>query len=141
MMLRKRCRAYNPYVHTFAAKRLEDYLSDGQRVEALKGLSLEADAGICGAGGTKRLGKSTLLILPGPWIFLPRVRCWWREFRRRLERCRADAIEARKVGFIFQSFQLLHTLTVFENWNCRCSLREKHARARLPREAASSGWS
>jgi len=62
----------------------KDYLNDGQRVEALKGLSLEANRGTFVAlVGRSGCGKSTLLNLAGPWIFLPRARCWWMEFQHR----------------------------------------------------------
>ena len=95
----------------------KDYLSDGQRVRALSGVSLEVNRGeFVAVMGRSGCGKSTLLNLAGAMDFptsgsviLDGVATsgLTDEGLTRLRR--------EKVGFIFQSFQLLHTLTVFEN--------------------------
>src|SRR5882672_10402490 len=95
----------------------KDYLSDGQRVEALKGLSLEADRGTFVAlVGRSGCGKSTLLNLAGAMDFptsgqvLIDGNATSGANDQQLTQLRRD-----KVGFVFQSFQLLHTLSAVEN--------------------------
>jgi len=39
-------------------------------------------------------------------------------------------IRREKIGFIFQSFQLIHTLTVFENVEFRCCWQQAETPAR-----------
>jgi ABC-type lipoprotein export system ATPase subunit len=96
---------------------VKDYLSDGQRVRALNGVSLTAAPGeIVVLVGRSGCGKSTLLNLVGAMDFpssgevlldgQPTSPC----SEEALTRIRRD-----KIGFIFQSFQLLHTLTAVEN--------------------------
>jgi len=95
----------------------KDYLSDGQRVEALKGLSLEADRGIFVAlVGRSGCGKSTLLNLAGAMDFPTSGQVLVEGISTSsLNDAALTRLRREKVGFIFQSFQLLHTLTVFEN--------------------------
>jgi len=95
----------------------KDYLSDGQRVEALKGLSLEADRGIFVAlVGRSGCGKSTLLNLAGAMDFPTSGQVLVEGISTSsLNDAALTGLRREKVGFIFQSFQLLHTLTVFEN--------------------------
>lgn len=95
----------------------KDYLSDGQRVEALKGLSLEADRGAFVAlVGRSGCGKSTLLNLAGAMDFPTSGQVLVEGISTSsLNDAALTRLRREKVGFIFQSFQLLHTLTVFEN--------------------------
>jgi ABC-type lipoprotein export system ATPase subunit len=95
----------------------KDYLSDGQRVQALKNVSLEVARGeFVALVGRSGCGKSTLLNLAGAMDFptsgqvlLDGV------FTSPLTDAALTTLRREKVGFIFQSFQLLHTLSVFEN--------------------------
>src|SRR3989449_10033808 len=112
----------------------KDYLSDGQRVEALKGLSLEADRGAFVAlVGRSGCGKSTLLNLAGAMDFPTSGQVLVEGISTSsLNDAALTRLRREKVGFIFQSFQLLHTLTVFENVELPLLLAGKHN----PREAA-----
>lgn len=95
----------------------KDYLADGQRVRALEGVSLEVNRGeFVALVGRSGCGKSTLLNLAGAMDFPTsgRVLLDGAETSR-LEDAGLTQLRREKVGFIFQSFQLLHTLTVFEN--------------------------
>jgi len=95
----------------------KDYLSDGQPVRALDGLSLEVSRGeFVALVGRSGCGKSTLLNLAGAMDFPTSG-----EVRvdgvstSSLKDAELTRLRREKVGFVFQSFQLLHTLTVFEN--------------------------
>ncbi len=95
----------------------KDYLTDGQRVRALDNLSLEVSRGeFVALVGRSGCGKSTLLNLAGAMDFptsgqvlLDGV------LTSSLKDAGLTQLRREKIGFIFQSFQLLHTLTVFEN--------------------------
>jgi putative ABC transport system ATP-binding protein len=96
---------------------VKDYLTDGQRVRALDGLSLEVSRGeFVALVGRSGCGKSTLLNLAGAMDFptsgqvlLDGV------LTSTLKDAALTQLRREKVGFIFQSFQLLHTLTALEN--------------------------
>ena len=112
----------------------KEYLTDGQPVHALDGVSLNVARGeIVALVGRSGCGKSTLLNLAGAMdfptsgtVFLDGVST------SSLNDGNLTQLRREKVGFIFQSFQLLHTLTVFENVELPLLLAGKQN----PREAA-----
>jgi putative ABC transport system ATP-binding protein len=95
----------------------KDYLTDGEPVRALDGVSLDVEAGqFVALVGRSGCGKSTLLNLAGAMDFptggsvlLDGVAT------TSLKDNELTKLRREKVGFIFQSFQLLHTLTVVGN--------------------------
>ena len=95
----------------------KDYASDGQSVRALDGVSLDVEAGqFVALVGRSGCGKSTLLNLAGAMDFptsgsvlLDGVAT------SSLNDAELTKLRREKVGFVFQSFQLLHTLTVLGN--------------------------
>jgi ABC-type lipoprotein export system ATPase subunit len=95
----------------------KDYLTDGQRVRALDAVSLEVSRGEFAAlVGRSGCGKSTLLNLAGAMDFPTSGRVLLDGVETStLKDAGLTLLRRHKVGFIFQSFQLLHTLTVFEN--------------------------
>jgi putative ABC transport system ATP-binding protein len=95
----------------------KDYLSDGQRVRALDGISLEVSGGeFVALVGRSGCGKSTLLNLAGAMDFPTSGQVLLDGVpTSSLEDAELTQLRRAKVGFIFQSFQLLNTLTVFEN--------------------------
>jgi ABC-type lipoprotein export system ATPase subunit len=95
----------------------KDYLSDGQRIPALSNLSLDVKRGeFVALVGRSGCGKSTLLNLAGAMDFPTAGQVLVDGVSTSsLEDAGLTQLRREKVGFIFQSFQLLHTLTVFEN--------------------------
>jgi putative ABC transport system ATP-binding protein len=88
-----------------------------RRVEILKGISLTIPAGqfvaIVGASGS---GKSTLLgLLAG--LDTPSEGEIWLDVTpiHNLKETELAAVRGRKIGFVFQSYQLISTLTALEN--------------------------
>lgn len=112
---------------------VKDYVMDGQRVRALDGVSLEVDAGeFVAVVGRSGCGKSTLLHVAGAMDFATRGEvivdgtATSQKDDQELTKLRRE-----KVGFIFQAFELLHTLTVAENVELPLLLAGKeHARGR-----------
>ena len=94
-----------------------DYVMDGEVVRALRGISLDVPEGdyvaVMGASGS---GKSTLLNLLG---CLARPTSGSLLFGNddvsRLSVEDLSAIRASRIGFIFQSYNLIPQLTVLEN--------------------------
>src|SRR5579864_5118040 len=95
----------------------KDYLTDGQRVHALDDVSLEvARRELVALVGRSGCGKSTLLNLAGAMDFPTSGRVVVDGVSTSsLKDVGLTQLRRGKIGFIFQSFQLLHTLTVFEN--------------------------
>ncbi|RPJ71355.1 MAG: ABC transporter ATP-binding protein [Acidobacteria bacterium] len=95
----------------------KDYLTDGERVHALRGVSLDVDAGsFVALVGRSGCGKSTLLNLAGAMDFPSAGRVILEGVETSaLEEAALTQVRRQKVGFIFQSFQLIQTLTVLEN--------------------------
>jgi ABC-type lipoprotein export system ATPase subunit len=93
------------------------YDTDGQTVAALNDVSLMVESGeFVALVGRSGCGKSTLLHLAGAMdfpsqgvVFIDGVSS------STLDDAKQTQLRREKVGFIFQSFQLLHTLTVQEN--------------------------
>jgi putative ABC transport system ATP-binding protein len=116
----------------------KEYRSDGQPVRALDAVSLEVSPGqFVALVGRSGCGKSTLLNLAGAMDFPTSGQVLLNGVATStLNDAQLTALRREKVGFIFQSFQLLHTLTVFENVELPLLLAGKssaraEARARL----------
>ena len=110
----------------------KDYSSDGQRVRALDNVSLDIDAGeFVALVGRSGCGKSTLLNLAGAMDFPTAGQLLVDGIATySLNDSALTKLRREKIGFIFQSFQLLHTLTVFENVELPLLLAGRsHARA------------
>src|SRR5579871_6023216 len=95
----------------------KEYVNEGQRVPAVRGVSLAVKSGeMVGLIGRSGCGKSTLLHLAGAMDFpssgVVMIDGLATTGLRHAEQTR---IRREKVGFIFQSFELIHTLTVVEN--------------------------
>lgn len=95
----------------------KDYVTEGQPVRALNGVSLELKAGeFMALVGRSGCGKSTLLNLAGAMDFPTTGDVLLDGLSTSsLNDAGLTRLRREKVGFVFQSFQLLHTLTVIEN--------------------------
>ena len=93
------------------------YQAQGQRVMALAGVSLTLDKGQFAAlVGRSGCGKSTLLNLAGAMDFPSTGTVSIDgDLTTTLDDAQLTALRRNKVGFIFQNFQLLPTLSVAEN--------------------------
>lgn len=95
----------------------KNYITDEQTVPALRGVSLQVSAGeFVALVGPSGCGKSTLLSLAGAMDF-PTSGTVFIEggATAPLPDAALARIRRDKIGFIFQSFQLMHTLTALEN--------------------------
>src|SRR5437763_10317334 len=95
----------------------KQYGEEGTPVLALDDVSLDVKTGeFVALVGRSGCGKSTLLNLCGAMDF-PTSGAVLLDGRdtKRLNDAELTRLRREKIGFIFQSFQLLHTLTVAEN--------------------------
>jgi putative ABC transport system ATP-binding protein len=95
----------------------KNYFTDDQPVRALDNLSLEVSRGeFVAIVGRSGCGKSTLLSLAGAMDFPTSGEVLVDGVATSsLKDDALTRLRREKVGFIFQSFQLIHTLTVLEN--------------------------
>ncbi len=117
----------------------KDYFSDGQPVRALNDLSLEVSRGeFVALVGRSGCGKSTLLSLAGAMDFPSSGTVLVDGVATTTLQDDALArVRREKIGFIFQSFQLIHTLTVFENVELPLLLAGKKNAREIARERLS----
>lgn len=107
------------------------YQTDSAPVRALRDVSLVADAGdFIALVGKSGCGKSTLLNLCGAMDFPTSGEvAILGQVTSRLSDAELTRLRRENVGFIFQSFQLLHTLSAVENVELPLLLaRRKRAR-------------
>jgi putative ABC transport system ATP-binding protein len=122
----------------------KDYTNAGERVRALDDVSLDVGAGrFVAVMGRSGCGKSTLLHLAGALDFPTTGHV-------RLDGVATDQLtetgltmlRREKIGFVFQSFQLLNTLSVVENVEVPLLLAsEANARPRALERLADVGLS
>ncbi len=93
------------------------YRTEGSTVTALQDVFLSVDPGqFVALVGRSGCGKSTLLNLCGAMDFPTSGEILIDgQFTSSLNDAGLTALRREKIGFIFQSFQLLHTLTAIEN--------------------------
>ena len=117
----------------------KDYFTDDQPVRALNNLSLEVSRGeFVALVGRSGCGKSTLLSLAGAVDFPTSGTVLVDGVATSSLRDDALAkVRREKVGFIFQSFQLIHTLTAFENVELPLLLAGKKDAREVARERLS----
>jgi ABC-type lipoprotein export system ATPase subunit len=96
---------------------VKEYPTDGEPVRALDNVTLRIDAGeFVALVGRSGCGKSTLLHLAGAMDFPTSGHvCLDGVITGQLNEAQLTTLRREKIGFIFQSFQLLHTLSVVEN--------------------------
>lgn len=96
---------------------VKEYLTDGLAVQALAGVTLDVNEGeFVALVGRSGCGKSTLLNLAGAMDFpTAGVVQIGGASTSALGDAELTKLRRDKVGFVFQSFQLLHTLTALEN--------------------------
>jgi ABC-type lipoprotein export system ATPase subunit len=117
----------------------KDYFTDEQPVRALNNLSLDVSRGeFVALVGRSGCGKSTLLSLAGAMDFPTSGVVLVDGVATTSLRDDALArVRGEKIGFIFQSFQLIHTLTVFENVELPLLLAGKRNAREIARERLS----
>jgi len=117
----------------------KDYFAEGQSVRALNNLSLDVSRGeFVALVGRSGCGKSTLLSLAGAMDFPSSGQVLLDGVATTSLRDDALAsIRREKVGFVFQSFQLIQTLTVYENVELPLLLAGKRDARAVARERLS----
>ena len=96
---------------------VKEYQTDGEPVRALNDVSFRLQAGkYVAVVGRSGCGKSTLLNLAGAIDFPTQGQVRLDGLATdSLNEAQLTGLRREKVGFVFQSFQLLHTLSVVEN--------------------------
>jgi len=96
---------------------VKDYAADGQLVRALGGISLEVACGqFVAFVGRSGCGKSTLLNLAGAMDFPTSGKVLLDGISTNSESDKTlTKLRREKIGFVFQSFQLINTLSAVEN--------------------------
>ena len=96
---------------------IKDYDTDGERVRALDGISLTFEPGeFVAIVGRSGCGKSTLLNLGGAMDFPTGGEVLIDgQSTSAANDSTLTQVRREKIGFVFQSFQLLHTLSAVEN--------------------------
>ena len=119
---------------------VKEYSGDVQTVRALDDVTLDIAAGeFVALVGRSGCGKSTLLNLAGAMDFPTSGKVLLDGVATSaLNDAQLTTLRREKVGFIFQSFQLLHTLTVFENVELPLLLAGKAGAREAARERLSS---
>ena len=110
----------------------KNYLTEEQPVRALHNVSLRVERGeFVALVGRSGCGKSTMLSLAGAMDFPTKGDVIvGGQATTALTDTALTTLRREKIGFVFQSFQLLHTLTVIENIELPLLLAGKnHARA------------
>ncbi len=136
----KNCR--NSHLHTIlnymalleVRNATKSYGTDGAPVLALRGVSLDVDAGdFVALVGRSGCGKSTLLNLCGAMDFPSEgeVRIDG-QVTTLLNDTELTRLRREKIGFIFQSFQLMNTLSVVENVELPLLLARKNCSPTRP---------
>jgi len=95
----------------------KDYVTEGSSVAALRDVSLEFHPGeFAVLVGRSGCGKSTVLNLAGAMDFPTSGTVWLDDVSTTtLSDVALTRVRREKIGFVFQSFQLLPTLSVIEN--------------------------
>jgi len=119
---------------------VKEYSGDVQTVRALDDVTLDIAAGeFVALVGRSGCGKSTLLNLAGAMDFPTSGKVLLDGVATSaLNDAQLTTLRREKVGFIFQSFQLLHTLTVFENVELPLLLAGKAGAREAARERLST---
>jgi putative ABC transport system ATP-binding protein len=123
-----------PILHLNAVSK--NYLSDGLSVSALRDVTLEVQAGeFVALVGPSGCGKSTLLNLAGAMDFPTSGTAFIDGVSTTgLDDAGQTNLRREKVGFVFQSFQLLHTLTAIENVELPLLLAGNHRAREVAQE-------
>jgi putative ABC transport system ATP-binding protein len=119
----------------------KNYLSGGREIAVLKNITFQLEAGgFLAVAGPSGSGKSTLLGLLAGLDRPTQGEVWLdgQELSTLNEDARAR-LRAEKVGFVFQSFQLIPTLTARENIQVPLELRGEEARERAQELLARVG--
>ena len=119
----------------------KNYVTDGQVVHAVDDVSVKVHPGeFLALVGRSGCGKSTLLNLAGAMDFPSTGTVWLDgESTSQLDDAGLTRVRREKVGFIFQSFQLLNTLSVSRTLSCRCCSRGL-AKPVIVRKSSWSWW-
>ncbi len=119
----------------------KEYGANGDRVRALDGVSLEVRPGeFVALMGKSGCGKSTLLNLSGAMDFPTSGRVLIDgQDTSSLGDSGLTGLRRAKIGFVFQSFQLLNTLTVAENVELPLLLAGRTVASSVPDRLAEVG--